>query len=64
MIPKANVKQVVIEDCNKRRWVVYGKDEIGMSHQRKIYKSYNPALAHASMLMGYYQVGNITEVTR
>jgi hypothetical protein len=60
---KATADRVIMEDVNHRTWIVYAKDGI-ITHQRKVYKSFKPALDHANKLLHYYQVANLTELSR
>ena len=59
----AKADKVTLEDVGHRLWVVSANDG-PVSYKRKVYKSYKAALDHATKLMNYYQVANLTEVYR
>ena len=59
----AKADKVFIEDIQHKFWVVYAKNG-PVTHQRKTFKTYNNALHHATKLQHYYQVGDVTEITR
>ena len=60
---KPQADRVIIEDLNHRKWIVYAKYG-PVSFKRRIYKNYVVALVYAQTLLDYYQIADLTELSK